>query len=105
MIKVPGHRILIKIDKLEEVDPVVARAKALGIKLADHPDTQRKEAAVATGKVLQVGPTAFKEFGDEPWCKEGDRIYFAKYAGMTVRDGEEFLQVINDDDVVCVIEE
>jgi len=105
MIKVPGHRLLIKVDKLEDSDPVYKKMAELGLARPDHTDVKREQQAVATGTVIQVGPTAFVDYGGDPWCKEGDRIYFAKYAGMTVRDGEDSYQVILDEDVVCIIED
>lgn len=94
-----GHRVLVKQDKLEETDSVYASARKLGI----HLDTStREQAAVDSGIVLALGPSAFRDFGGEAWCAIGDRVAFAKYSGKTVTDNKEELLVLNDEDVVYV---
>lgn len=106
MINAPGHRLLIRPDNPEEVDPVYKQAKAAGIKLLDtHEDRLRERAGVDKGVVLQVGPTAFRDFGGEPWCQAGDYIAYARHAGKWVEDPDsgEALLIINDEDVVCTI--
>jgi co-chaperonin GroES (HSP10) len=67
---------------------------------------KREEAGTQIGTVIQVGPTAFRAFDGsdpnwKPWCKPGDRIIFARYAGKFVDDPEtkERFFVINDEDV------
>lgn len=105
MLKACGHRILIKLDKLEEVDEVFKSAKAAGIEIVDGREKRLEQNAVDKGIVVQVGPTAFKDFGGEPWCKVSDYIFFAKHAGKYVTDPytkEEFV-LLNDEDVCLVI--
>ena len=109
-----GHRLLIRHHSIEERDEAFKKAKAAGIVIADTDDHKRREAGVDRGEVLQVGPDAFRGFhlnaygtleNFKPWCKPGDFIAFAKYSGMVVEHkGEKFL-VINDEDVVCLLEE
>lgn len=102
-----GHRILVKPLKLAEIDPVVARAKNIGIELMDQSERQR-HITIDKGTVLAVGPEAFKAFGDTKWCKAGDLIAYPKNAGKFIYlDGQEqdpYL-VINDEDVVTVFRE
>lgn len=115
MIRVCGHRVLVKMEKLEEADPVYKKMSQLGFARADNEDTARKEASLDRGTVVQVGAEAFKAFylstnstleGFVPWCKEGDFIAFAKYSGKLVEDPVTFdkYMVINDEDVVAVLE-
>ena len=109
-----GHRILVRPYSIEERDETFKKAKAAGIMIAPTDDHNRREAGVDRGEVLQVGPDAFRGFylnsygtleNFTPWCKPGDFIAFAKYSGMIVeKDGEKFL-IINDEDVVCILEE
>lgn len=105
MIKVPGFRIKVKPLKLEEIDNVYAQAKRAGIIMSDHDDMKAQRKGVDQGTVLAIGPTAFKDYGDSPWCFVGDTIVYAKYSGMVVKDpedGEDYL-IINDEDVVAVV--
>lgn len=106
MIKPAGHRLILKPDVLEETDPVYAAARKAGIELAKHhEDLRREQASVDKGTVVAIGSTAFKDFGSDAWCKVGDRIAFAKYAGKYIKDeqdGTEYL-AINDEDVIAVL--
>ena len=53
------HTVLIKPDRVEDTDEVIRRAKAAGIEVKLD---KREEKAVEYGTVIQVGPTAFKDF-------------------------------------------
>lgn len=104
-IKAVGHRVIIKADPVEEVSKG-------GIVLSV--DTKRESAAAQKGTVYEIGAMAWKndlygfnKDGWEPWCKVGDRVYFARYSGKLIRDIENGIEtvyfVINDEDVQCVI--
>lgn len=95
-----GHRILVQPEKLEDEDPVYKSAKASGLVLVESTKKQ-EQAAMDKGVVLAVGPSAFKDFGGEAWCKVGDKIAFAKYGGKFVND----MLILNDEDVVCVLKD
>lgn len=102
----PGHRVLVKPIKLEEVDAAVASAKASGIFLLEK--TQRQESTIIDiGTVIQLGPTAFDDFGGaDKWCKVGDTISYTRHGGKFIKDpkGEDEWLVLNDEDVVMVWE-
>lgn len=117
MISIKGHRVLIKVQKMSEVDEVYARAARAGLAIAeDHEEHRRAQAGLDRGTVIQVGPDAFKAFffnsnpekdssAFEPWCEVGDLIAFAKYSGKLLEDpedGQKYI-VINDEDVVAVL--
>lgn len=103
MIKVVLHRILVKPDQLEEIDDTHRRAKEMGIVIASEKELKRERAAVDTGTVLEIGETAFKDFGTESPIKVGDRVAYAKYGGKTVTDPatKKELLILNDEDVIC----
>lgn len=105
MIKPKAIGLVIKPDKLSDVDPVYAAAKRAGIELVKNEDTKREQASVDKGTVLYVGADAFKAFGGETWCSVGDYIAYARYAGKYITDPEtnEDVLVINDEDVIAVI--
>lgn len=103
MIVPCGHRVLVKAEKIEDIDPMYKRAQAAGIQLADTEDKRREQAGLDKGTVVALGPTAFRDFGGDPWCSVGDFIVFAKYAGKGVTDGEDQYIVLNDEDVVAIM--
>jgi len=72
-------------------------------------DETIEQAQVTTNicKVLKVGSDAYKDkerFPNGPWCKEGDWIIIAKYAGsrISIEGGE--LRIINDDEILATID-
>lgn len=118
MIKICGHRVLLRMEKLEDADPTYKRMQAMGLARADTEDTRRLEVGLDRGTVVEVGPDAFKAFylnsnpGVDltdfvPWCKTGDFVAFAKYSGKLIEDPEsqQKYMVINDEDVVAVLGE
>jgi chaperonin GroES len=100
-IKAVGHRVIVQPDPVEEVSKG-------GIVLAvDH---KREIRAADKGTVIQVGEMAWKNDlygygkpGWEPWCKAGDRVFFARYAGKGFKDGQKDYIVLNDEDIQCLI--
>lgn len=102
-----GTRVLIRPDDIEEVSKG-------GIVLIEN-TRQQERTALAIGTVLKVGygcwmdTPGYKEYG--PWCKPGDRIIFARNAGMKFWDPitgsyRNDLLLINDLDVTArIIEE
>lgn len=98
-LEVCGHRILIEPEHLEEVTES-------GIILNVGDDWKREKAATVIGTIISIGDTAWKDFSDgKPWAKVGDRIYYARYSGKTIEDGEDQYVIINDEDVQCIIQE
>lgn len=74
------------------------------------PDAVVQEQTVSTqvGYVLKVGALAYKDaekFPVGPWCKQGDWVMFARYAGSRFKiDGGE-VRILNDDEVLAKIQE
>ena len=61
--------------------------------------------ATTCGYVLKMGPLCYKDkdkFTD-PWCKKGDWVIFARYAGsrLPIEGGE--VRILNDDEVLGTI--
>ena len=104
MIKLLLHHLLVKLDEATEADEVYRQAKQAGIILELD---KREQKAVEYGTVVQVGPTAFIDYGRSPdIVKVGDRISLNRYAGKSVKDvdGQEYV-IANDQDVLCIIED
>jgi co-chaperonin GroES (HSP10) len=103
----PGHRVLVKPDSLGEIDPVFASAQKAGLKLLER--TERQEATIIdTGIVVQLGPTAYKDFGGaDNWCKVGDKVSYTRHGGKFISDPENDENkwlVLNDEDIIMVWE-
>lgn len=96
-----GFRVHVKPD-VDETEKLASRA---GLILADHPDRNAQRVAVDTGVVLSIGPTAWADYGGEPWVKVGDTVVYARHAGYSVGEGEDKILVINDGDVVTKVED
>ncbi len=101
-----GHRVMVKLQKLEDVDPQVARMKSLGFEFAEQ-EKRKEESIIDTATVVALGATAFKDFGGDPWCEVGDLIAYARFSGKRVKDPvdqTEYL-ILNDEDVIAVLKE
>jgi len=105
-IKVPGHRILVKPEAVEKVSTggIVIARPGQGDKL-EFMGTDR-------GTVVQVGPLAWHHLDhDSPdwaaWCKEGDKVMFARYCGKVIKhpETEEEFFLMNDEDIQVVLVE
>jgi len=96
-IKLLLHTVLVKLD-----EPETKTASGIIISL----DEKKERKAVEYGTVVQVGPTAFKDYGLGPdILKVGDRISLNRYSGKSVVDVDksEFV-IVNDIDILCVLE-
>lgn len=96
-LEVCGHRVLLKPDHFEEVTES-------GIILNVGDDWKREKAATVIGTIVDIGPNAWLAFDDgKPWAKVGDRVYYAKYSGKVVMDGEDEYITCNDEDIIAII--
>ena len=99
------HRVLLKMENLDEVDETFKAIKAAGLQIPPHL-LEKEKNAVVWAKVVDVGSTAFKEFGGQPYdLAIGDTVLIAKYSGKTFKfEGEEFT-LVNDEDIVGVVKD
>jgi len=106
MLKPVGKHILVKPHRLEDFDPVYARARKAGIEMPELKEKAMAQRAVERATVVAVSPTAWKDWFDgQPWCKVGDEVIFAKYGGHIIKEGEEEYILLNDEDCLCIIEQ
>ena len=104
MIKPILHRILVKPDNVEDADDVIRSARQSGLVVQLD---KREQAAVELGSVVLVGDTSYKEFGTTAEAQgvvPGAKVFFAKYAGKSVKDGDVKYLMLNDEDIIGVIE-
>ena len=66
---------------------------------------EKQQVASTCGLVLAQGPHCYdkEKFPEGPWCKEGDWVIFARYAGSRIQiDGGE-VRILNDDEVLATV--
>ena len=86
--------------------PFTPREKTKGGILIAQESLEKLRIATNCGYVLKIGPLAYHDhdkFPTGPWCKTGDWIIFARYAGsrLPIEGGE--VRILNDDEVLGVI--
>jgi co-chaperonin GroES (HSP10) len=92
-----GRRILIKPKEVLE-------KSAGGIYLATEKTKEREQLSNTTGIVIDMGNLCYDD-ETAPWCGIGDKVIFAKYAGLLYkgRDGVQY-RLINDTDVTGTLD-
>jgi co-chaperonin GroES (HSP10) len=100
------HRILVKPDRLEDVDQVFGNAHKAGL-ILEFAEREREQAAIDTGVVVDFGTTVFKDFNADNPLKVGDRVVYAKYGGKSVTHPEDKVRyvLLNDEDVIAIFKE
>ena len=99
-IRALGHRVLIKPDDIET-------QTAAGIVIVQN--EAREFAAQEYGTIIDVGPTAWADYGNEPWACIGERVIYSKCGGKSVfepgeTDINKKLVIVNDIDVLARLE-
>jgi co-chaperonin GroES (HSP10) len=94
-----GYRILVL--------PFTPKEKSKGGILFSQETLDKARIATTCGYVLKMGDLAYqdKDKFKEPWCKKGDWVIFARYAGsrLPIEGGE--VRILNDDEVIGTIKD
>ena len=97
--KPTGWRILVL--------PFKQKEKTKGGILFSQESLDKARIATTCGYVLKMGDLAYKdkEKFNEPWCKKGDWVIFARYAGsrLPIEGGE--VRILNDDEVLGTVKD
>ena len=67
---------------------------------------ERQQVASQCGLVLKMGSQCYdkERYPEGPWCKKGDWVIYARYAGSRMQiDGGE-VRLLNDDEILATIE-
>ena len=88
--------------------PFSPREKTKGGILIAQESLDKLRIATNCGYVISMGPLAYhdrEKFPTGPWCKKGDWVIFARYAGsrLPIEGGE--VRILNDDEVLGTIED
>ena len=94
-----GYRILVL--------PFTPKNKSKGGILFSQETLDKARISTTCGYVLKLGDLAYqdKEKFNNPWCKEGDWVIFARYAGsrLPIEGGE--VRILNDDEVLGTVQD
>jgi len=93
-----GWRLLVLPFKMKE--------KTKGGLLLGQETLERQQVGANCGMVLKTGPHCYdkERYPEGPWCKKGDWVVFARYAGSRIQiDGGE-VRLLNDDEILATIE-
>ena len=92
-----GYRLLVL--------PFTPKNKTKGGILFSQETLDKARIATTCGYVLKMGPLCYKDekFTSGPWCKKGDWVIFARYAGsrLPIEGGE--VRILNDDEVMGTV--
>ena len=85
--------------------PFTPKEKTKGGILFSQEQLDKARIATTCGYVLKMGDLAYQDKNKfkEPWCKIGDWVMFARYAGarLPIEGGE--VRILNDDEVLGTI--
>ncbi len=85
--------------------PFTPKEKTKGGLIIAQESLDRLRIATNCGYVLKMGPLAYKDKDkfEDPWCKKGDWVIFARYAGsrLPIEGGE--IRILNDDEVLGTV--
>ena len=86
--------------------PFTPKEKTSGGIIIAQESLDKLRIATNCGYVLKIGPLAYHDkerYPTGPWCKKGDWVIFARYAGsrLPIEGGE--VRLLNDDEVLGTI--
>ena len=88
--------------------PFTPKEKTKGGILIAQEALDKLRIATNCGYVLKMGPLTYhdkEKFPTGPWCKKGDWVIFARYAGsrLPIEGGE--VRILNDDEILGTIKD
>jgi len=87
--------------------PFTPKEKTKGGIIIAQESLEKLRIATNCGYVIKLGPLAYhdkEKFPTGPWCKKGEWVIFARYAGsrLPIEGGE--VRLLNDDEVLGTID-
>jgi chaperonin GroES len=67
---------------------------------------EKQQVASQCGNVLAMGPDCYRDkdrYTQGPWCKVGDWVMFARYAGSRIKIEGGEVRLLNDDEILATI--
>jgi co-chaperonin GroES (HSP10) len=69
---------------------------------------EEQQLTTNVGLILNMGSDAYADknkFPNGPWCKKGDWVVFARYAGSRVKIEGGEIRILNDDEVLAKLKD
>ena len=95
-----GWRILVLPFKMDE--------KTKGGVILGQDTIERQQVGSQCGNVLAMGSECYrdkKRYPNGPWCKVGDWVVFARYAGSRIEIEGGEVRLLNEDEVLATIQD
>jgi len=96
--KPTGWRIVVLPFRMDE--------KTKGGILVGQDTLDKQQVASQCGNVLAMGPQCYKDkerYPDGPWCKKGDWVIFARYAGSRIQIEGGEIRLLNEDEILATV--
>ena len=80
--------------------------KSKGGVLFAHETVDKQQVASQCGNVLAMGSECYKDkerYPNGPWCKVGDWVVFARYAGSRIQIEGGEVRLLNEDEVLATV--
>ena len=94
-----GWRLIVLPFKMDE--------KTKGGIIMNETTLEKQQVASQCGNVLAMGPQCYKDkerYPEGPWCKVGDWVIFARYAGSRIQIEGGEIRLLNEDEILATIE-
>ena len=88
--------------------PFKGKKKSKGGVYFSDEQIERQQLATVCGNILAMGPDCYKDkdkFPRGPWCKKGDWVIFARYAGSRFKIEGGEVRLLNDDEIIATIKD
>ena len=95
-----GWRILVLPFKMNE--------KTKGGVIINESTLERQQVASQCGNVLAMGSECYKDkerYPSGPWCKIGDWVVFARYAGSRINIEGGEVRLLNEDEILATVKD
>ena len=96
--KPTGWRIIVLPFRMDE--------KTKGGILMGQDTLDKQQIASQCGNVLAMGSQCYKDkerYPDGPWCKKGDWVIFARYAGSRIQIEGGEIRLLNEDEILATV--
>ena len=93
-----GWRLIVLPFKMDE--------KTKGGIIMNESTLEKQQVASQCGNVLAMGPQCYKDkerYPEGPWCKIGDWVIFARYAGSRIQIEGGEIRLLNEDEILATV--
>ena len=98
--KPTGWRLIVLPFKMEE--------KTKGGIILNESTIEKQQVASQCGNVLAMGDACYTDkerYPNGPWCKVGDWVIFARYAGSRIQIEGGEIRLLNEDEILATVKD